>query len=185
MTKEILSDTRRRMQKTVEDLTRDMASIRTGRASVHLLDHVMVDYYGTPTPISQVATLHVPEPALITVQPWDTSQLNQLEKAIRSSDLGVNPSNDGRIIRIPIPPLTQERRQALAKQVGRLAEDHRTAIRQIRRDANDKLKKLCKDKSISEDEERRSLEEVQKLTDEFIKRLDDLSRQKEKEILEV
>jgi ribosome recycling factor len=185
MTKEILSDTRRRMQKTVEDLTRDMAAIRTGRASVHLLDHVTIDYYGTPTPISQVATLHVPEPALITVQPWDTSQLNLLEKAIRSSDLGVNPANDGRIIRVPIPPLTQERRQALAKQVGRLAEEHRTAIRQIRRDGNEKLKKLLKDKSISEDEERRSLDEVQKLTDEFIKRLDELSRQKEKEILEV
>jgi ribosome recycling factor len=185
MTKEILSDTRRRMQKTIEDLTRDMATIRTGRASVHLLDHVSVDYYGTPTPISQVATLHVPEPALITVQPWDTSQLNMLEKAIRSSDLGINPANDGRIIRIPIPPLTQERRQALAKQVGKLAEEHRTAVRQIRRDANEKLKKLLKDKSISEDEERRSLDEVQKLTDEFIKRVDELSRQKEKEILEV
>lgn len=184
MIKEILAEAKNRMQKTVEDLTREMSSIRTGRASVNLLDHITVDYYGTPTPISQVATLHVPEPTLITVQPWDTSQMRAIEKAILASDLGITPSNDGRVIRIAIPPLTQERRQTLAKHVGRIAEEHRTAIRQIRREANDRLKKSLKDKEISEDDERRGLEESQKVTDTFIEKIDSLARQKEKEILE-
>lgn len=183
--KEVSLETKKRMDKTIADLTDSVASIRSGRASVHLLDHVVVDYYGTPTPINQLATLHVPEPTLITVQPWDLSQVHNLEKAIMTSDLGVNPSNDGRIIRIPIPPLTQERRQALAKHVGKIAEEHRTAVRQIRRDANERIKKLFKDKQISEDEEFRSLEEIQKLTDNYIAKIDALARQKEKEILEV
>ncbi len=185
MIKDILSDTKTRMQKTVTDLIREMASIRTGRASVHLLDHITVDYYGTPTPIGQLATLHAPEPNMLTVQPWDISQINSIEKAIMASNLGITPSNDGRLIRIPIPPLTQERRQSLAKQIGKLAEDHRTGIRQIRRDANDRLKRMVKDKEISEDEEHRALDEVQKLTDEYIKQLDETAKQKEAEILEV
>jgi len=184
MIKDILADAKQHMQKTVEDLTREMASIRTGRASVSLLDHVTVDYYGTPTPVNQVATLHVPEPTLITVQPWDMSQIHAIERAIMASDLGITPSNDGRLIRIPIPPLTQERRQTLAKHVGRVVEEHRTAVRQIRRDANERLKKSLKDKQISEDDERRGLEETQKLTDSFIEKIDGLARQKEKEILE-
>lgn len=183
--KEVIADTKKRMDKTIADLGDELASIRTGRASVHLLDHVRVDYYGTPTPVNQIATLHVPEPTLITVQPWDTSQIHNIEKAIMSSDLGINPSNDGRLIRIPIPPLTQERRQSLAKHVGKVAEEHRTAIRQIRRDANERLKKILKDKTISEDDERRGLEEVQKLTDAYIEKIDKLAQQKEKEILEV
>ncbi|RPI24387.1 MAG: ribosome recycling factor [Acidobacteria bacterium] len=184
MIKEIMTDASKRMQKTVEDLTREMGSIRTGRASVTLLDHVTVDYYGAPTPVSQVATLHVPEPTLITIQPWDHSQIHAIEKAILASDLGITPSNDGRIIRIPIPPLTQERRQTLAKHLGKIAEEHRTAIRQVRREANERLKKSLKDKTISEDDERRGLEETQKLTDSFIEKIDGLARQKEKEILE-
>ncbi|RPJ85794.1 MAG: ribosome recycling factor [Acidobacteria bacterium] len=184
MIKDILADARQHMQKTVEDLTREMASIRTGRASVSLLDHVTVDYYGAPTPVSQVATLHVPEPTLITVQPWDVSQIHAIERAIMASDLGITPSNDGRIIRIPIPPLTSERRQTLAKHLGKVAEEHRTAIRQIRRDANERLKKSLKDKQISEDDERRGLDETQKITDSFIEKIDALARQKEKEILE-
>ena len=185
MIKEILADARNRMQKTIDDLVHDMGSIRTGRASVTLLDHIMVDYYGTATPVNQLSTLHVPEPNLITIQPWDMTQLHAIEKAILASDLGITPSNDGRVIRIPIPPLTQERRQVLAKHLGKVAEEHRTAIRQLRRDANDRLKKALKDKQISEDEEHRSLEETQKLTDSFIEKLDALAHQKEKEILEV
>lgn len=184
MIKDILADAKQHMQKTVDDLTREMASIRTGRASVSLLDHVTVDYYGTPTPVNQVATLHVPEPTLITVQPWDASQIHSIERAILASDLGITPSNDGRVIRIPIPPLTRERRQTLAKHLGKVVEEHRTAVRQIRRDANERLKKSLKDKQISEDDERRGLEETQKLTDSFIEKIDGLARQKEKEILE-
>ncbi len=185
MTKQLLEHTRERMEKTLEDLTREMTGIRTGRASVHLLDNILVNYYGTPTPVNQVATLHVPEPSMITVQPWDVSQIQAIEKAIMASDLGLNPSNDGRIIRIPIPPLTQERRQALAKQVGKIAEDHRTAVRNIRRDSNDKLKKALKDKEISEDQEFRALQDVQELTNDFIGQVDRLAHLKEKEILEV
>lgn len=185
MIQEILSETKQRMQKTLKDLTKELATIRTGRASVHLLDHVTVDYYGSPTPLNQLATLHAPEPSLITVQPWDTSQIDNIAKAILTSDLGLNPSNDGKLLRIPIPPLTQERRASLAKQVGKVAEEHRTAIRNIRRDANEKLKKLLKEKTISEDMEHHGLEEVQKITDARIKEVDELARQKEKEIVEV
>ncbi len=185
MISSLLSNTRQRMEKTVEDLTRELATIRTGRASIHLLDNIRVDYYGTLTPLNQLATLHVPEPSLITVQPWDVSQIQAIEKAILASDLGVNPSNDGKLIRIPIPPLTQERRQLLARHVGKTAEDHRTAIRNIRRDSNDQLKKALKDKEISEDQEYRALSEVQQLTDEYIKKVDALAAHKEKEILEV
>lgn len=183
MTRDVISDARKRMQKTVEDLTQQLVSIRTGRASVHLFDNLVVDYYGTLTPINQLATLHAPEPNLITVQPWDVSQLGQIERSIMASDLGLNPNNDGKLIRIPIPPLTEERRKSLAKQVGKVAEEHRTAVRQIRRDANDHLKRLTKDKEISEDAEHRALDEVQKATDDFIAQVDALAKAKEDEIL--
>ena len=181
----LLAETRGRMDKTLGDLSRSLSTIRTGRASVHFLDHVMVHYYGTQTPINQLSTLHVPEPSLITVQPWDISQIGEIEKAILASDLGVNPSNDGKLIRLPIPPLTQERRQELARHVGKIAEEHRTALRNVRRDSNDALKKALKEKEISEDEEYRSLGEVQKVTNEFVGRVDELASQKEKDILEV
>ncbi len=183
--KEILLETKQRMRKTLEDLTMDLATIRTGRASVHLLDQVSVDYYGSPTPVNQLATLHAPEPNLITVQPYDTSQIDQIEKAILTADLGLNPSNDGRLIRVPIPALTQERRENLAKQVGKIAEGHRTAIRNIRRDANDQLKKLLKEKKLSEDMEHTVMDQVQEITDQRIKEIDELAKQKEKELVEV
>lgn len=180
---EVIVETITRMKKTISDLAKELALIRTGRASVHVLDHVTVDYYGTPTPVSQLSTLHAPEPNLITIQPWDVSQIGQIERAILTSDLGLNPNNDGKIIRVPIPPLTEERRIALARQVGKIAEEHRTAIRQIRRDANERLKKMEKNKEISEDEAYRLIEEVQKTTDEFVGQIDELAKAKETEIL--
>ena len=182
---EILSETKQRMKTTLDDLTGELATIRTGRASVHLLDNVMVEYYGSQTPLNQLATLHAPEPSLITVQPWDVSQIESVEKAILTADLGLNPSNDGKLVRVPSPALTQERRASLAKQVGKIAEEHRTAIRNIRRDANEKLKKQLKEKTLSEDMEHQGLDEVQKLTDARIQEIDGLARQKEKEIIEV
>ncbi|MFB3779394.1 MAG: ribosome recycling factor [Bryobacteraceae bacterium] len=183
--KEIESHAKTRMEKVLSDLQHEMASIRTGRASVGLLDAVRVDYYGTPTPLNQVATLHVPEPSLITVQPWDVSQIGAIEKAIRASDLGLNPNNDGRIIRVPIPPLTEERRKEIVKHLHVVAEDHKVAARNIRRDANENLKKLLKDKLISEDDDRRAHDEVQKLTDGYIAKVDQAAKAKEKEILEL
>jgi ribosome recycling factor len=152
---------------------------------VSLLDPVMVDYYGTPTPLNQMASINVPEAQMITVQPWDLSQLNTIEKAIRTADLGLNPSNDGKLVRVPIPSLTEERRKQLAKQVHEFAEEHRTAVRNIRRDANERLKKMLKDKQISEDSERDGLEEIQKLTNSYIGRIDELAKTKEQEILSV
>ena len=185
MTKAVISGARQRMDKTIEDLMRELTTIRTGRASVHLLDQVQVDYYGTLTPINQLATLHVPDPSLITVQPWDLSQIASLERAVRASDLGLNPSNDGQVIRIPIPALTEERRKDLAKHVGKIAEQHKVAVRNIRRDANEQLKKLLKNKEISEDDEARSLEETQSLTNQFTQKVETVAKQKEMEILEV
>jgi len=182
--KEIEANARARMDKVLSDLQHDMAAVRTGRATIGLLDSVRADYYGTPTPLNQVATLHVPEPTLITVQPWDVSQIGPIEKAIRAADLGLNPSNDGKIIRVPIPPLTEERRKELVKKLHHIAEDHRVAMRNIRRDANENVKKLLKDKIVSEDEDRRAHEEIQKLTDGSIQRLDSAVKAKEKEILE-
>src|SRR3712207_6434041 len=149
--KDVIKDTRPRMEGAVEDLRKKLATIRTGRAAVSLLDNVSVEYYGTPTPLNQMASVHAPEPNMLTVQPWDQTQLGAIEKAIRSADLGLNPSNDGKMVRVPIPPLTEERRRQLAKQVHEAAEEHRTAIRNVRRDANDRLKKLLKEKQISED----------------------------------
>src|SRR5881227_856118 len=146
---DVIKATRPRMATVIDDFQRKLATVRTGRAAVSLLDTVMIDYYGTPTPLNQMASVHAPEPQMLTVQPWDPTQLGSVEKAIRSSDLGLNPSNDGKLVRIPIPPLTEERRKQLAKQIHEIAEEHRTAIRNIRRDENDKLKKMLKDKSIS------------------------------------
>src|SRR5919198_914467 len=154
--KEVETNARQRMEKALNDLQHAMATIRTGRASVHLLDNVRVDYYGTPTPVNQLANLHVPEPGMITVQPWDVSQIGAIEKTIRAAELGVNPSNDGKVIRIPIPPLTEERRKELVKKLHGVAEDHRVAIRNIRRDSNEHVKKLTKEKKINEDEDRRA-----------------------------
>src|ERR1700748_788012 len=145
---EIEANARQRMEKALRDLQHALATIRTGRASVNLLDNVRVDYYGTPTPVNQLANLHDPEPGMITVQPWDTTQIGPIEKAIRTADLGVNPANDGKLIRIPIPPLNEERRKDLAKKLHGVAEDHRVAIRNIRRDANENIKKLAKEKKI-------------------------------------
>ena len=182
---EIEGNARQRMEKALSDLQHAMATIRTGRASVNLLDNVKVDYYGTLTPVNQLANLHVPEPGMITVQPWDTSQIAPIEKAIRTADLGVNPSNDGKLIRIPIPPLNEERRRDLAKKLHGVAEDHRVSIRNIRRDANEHIKKLAKEKKIAEDEDRRGHDVTQKLTDTYMQKLDQLARTKEKEILEI
>jgi ribosome recycling factor len=183
--KDVIKETRPRMEGAIDDFRRRLATIRTGRAAVSLLDTVMVDYYGTPTPLNQLASVHAPEPQMLTVQPWDQTQIAAVEKAIRAADLGLNPSNDGKLVRIPIPALTEERRKQLAKQVHDVAEDHRTAIRNVRRDANDRLKKMLKDKLISEDAERDALSEIQKLTDNHIRQIDDLSKTKEQEIMSV
>jgi ribosome recycling factor len=173
------------METVIDDFRRKLGTIRTGRASVSLLDTVMVDYYGTITPLSQMASVHAPEPAMLTVQPWDQTQIGAVEKAIRAADLGLNPSNDGKLVRIPIPALTEERRKQLAKQVHDIAEDHRTAVRNVRRDANERLKKMLKDKAISEDAERDALDEIQKLTNHYISKIDELSKTKEQEIMSV
>jgi ribosome recycling factor len=152
---------------------------------VALFDSIRVDYYGTPTPLNQLATLHVPEPSLITIQPWDVSQIGALEKAVRSADLGLNPNNDGKIIRVPIPPLNEERRKELVKRLHGIVEEHRVGVRNLRREANENIKRLLKDKLISEDDDRRSHDDVQKLTDGYISKLDQASKAKEKEILEL
>jgi len=183
--KEIEANAKARMEKVLSDLQHEMAGVRTGRASISLLDNVRADYYGTATPLNQLATLHVPEPSLITVQPWDVSQIGAIEKSIRAADLGLNPANDGKIIRVPIPALTEERRKEIVKRLHHVTEDHRVALRNIRRDANEHLKKLLKDKLISEDEERRALDEVQKMTDGHIQKADQASKAKEKEILDI
>jgi ribosome recycling factor len=183
--KEIDAHGRTRMDKVLSDLQHEMASVRTGRASVSLLDNVRAEAYGTPMPLNQLATLHVPDAAMITVQPFDVSQIGAIEKAIRGADLGLNPANDGKIIRVPIPSLTEDRRKELVKKVHHIAEDHRVALRNVRRDSNEHIKKLLKDKLISEDEERRGLDETQKLTDNYIQKLDQAVKAKEKEVLEI
>jgi ribosome recycling factor len=183
--KDVIKETRQRMDAVIEDFRRKIASVRTGRAAVSILDSVMVDYYGTMTPLNQMASVHAPEPQMLTVQPWDQTQVAPIEKAIRAADLGLNPSNDGKLVRVPIPPLTEERRKQLAKQLHDVAEDHRTAVRNSRRDGNDRLKKMLKDKQISEDAERDALQEIQKLTDTYIAKIDDLLKSKEQEITNV
>ncbi|MBL8171076.1 MAG: ribosome recycling factor [Acidobacteria bacterium] len=185
MVKEISKDTKTRMEKVVEDFRHKLTTVRTGRASTSLLDNVVVEAYGSQMPLNQLATIHAPEAALLTVQPFDPSLISTIEKALRSSDLGVNPGNDGKLIRIPIPPLTEERRKQMVKSIHDMAEEHKTAVRNVRRDANDKLKKALKDKAISEDEERGGLDEIQKLTDSFIGKIAELSKHKEDEIMKV
>jgi len=183
--KEVEQQARARMDKTRGDLQHELATIRTGRASLSLLDHVRVDYYGTPTPLNQVGTLTVPEPNMIVVQPWDVSQIGAIEKAIRSADLGLNPANDGKVVRVPIPPLTEERRKELVKHLHHVLENHRVAARSIRRDANEHVKRLLKDKKIAEDDDKRAHDEIQKMTNKAIEDIDQIGKAKEKEILEI
>lgn len=185
MIREILTVNEDKLKKTLEALKREYASLRAGRATPALLDKVMVDYYGSPTPVNQVATVKVPEPRMITIQPYEVNMLSEIEKAIMKSDLGLNPNNDGKIIRLSIPQLTQERRLELAKTTHKKAEEAKVATRNIRRDANDAVKKLEKDKLITEDELKKGQEDVQKLTDKYIKEIDSVMAAKEKEIMEV
>ena len=183
--KETYLNLKTRMEKAVEDFRREMASLRTGRASVHMLDTVSVEYYGSQMPLNQIAQVHAPEPQLITVQPFDPTSLGAIEKAIRTADLGLNPMNDGKVIRVPVPPLTEDRRKDMVRHLNKILEEHRTAVRNIRRDGNDAIKKAMKDKKVTEDEEKRSLDEIQKLTDDEIRKMEDMSRAKEKEVMEV
>ncbi len=174
-----------RMDKAVEDFRKEMASTRTGRASVHMLDGVTVDAYGSQMPLNQLANVSAPEPQLITVQPWDVSLIGAIEKAIRSADLGLNPMNDGKLVRVPVPALTEDRRKDMVKHLHKVLEEHRTAVRNIRRDGNDLIKKAMKDKKITEDEERGALEQMQKLTDDEIKKMEELAKGKEKEVMSI
>jgi ribosome recycling factor len=183
--KDLYGDLKRRMDHAVSAFQANLASTRTGRASVHMLDQIKVDYYGTLTPVNQMAQVSAPEPQLITISPWDPSILKEIEKAIQASDLGFNPQSDGKIIRIPVPPMTEERRRDVCKHLNKVLEEHRTAVRNVRRDGNDALKKLAKDKKISEDDEKRALEEVQKMTDGEIRRMEELSQKKEAEVMQV
>jgi ribosome recycling factor len=181
----INNETNQRMQKAVESLKKDLSRIRTGRASPALLDGLSVDYYGSPMPINQIANISVPDARMIVVQPWEKNMLAPIEKAIQTSDLGLNPQNDGNLIRLPIPPLSEERRKDLFKNCKKIGEESKVAIRNIRRDSNEKLKKCEKDKEITQDESKKGLDDIQKLTDKFIKTVDDLLVNKEKEIMEV
>jgi ribosome recycling factor len=183
--KEAFTHLKTRMDKAVEDFRTHLAGTRTGRASIHMLDNVRVPYYGTEMPLNQVAQVSAPEPNMILVQPYDTSILGDIEKAIRATDSSFNPQNDGKIVRVPVPPMTEERRKDVVKQLNKTLEDHRTAIRNIRRDGNDAIKKAQKDKSVSEDEAKASLEEIQKLTDAEIARIEEMCRVKEKEIMQI
>jgi ribosome recycling factor len=181
----LMKETETRMTAAVDALARELASIRTGRASATLLDSIRVDYYGTITPLNQMASITVPDARTITIQPWEGGQLKAIEKAIVASDLGLTPMNDGKIIRLTLPTLTEERRKQLAKTVGKVAEEGRVAIRNLRRETNDKLKAMAKDKKVSEDEERRGHEQIQKTTDRFIAKVDELLKKKEGEILTI
>lgn len=183
--KDLYDDLKRRMEKAVADFQANLASTRTGRASIHMLDQVKIDYYGTHTPITQLAQVSTPEAQLILIQPWDPSVLGEIEKTLRASDLGLNPQSDGKLIRVPIPPMTEERRREVVKHLNKVLEEHRTAVRNVRRDGNDALKKLAKDKKISEDEEKRALDEVQKMTDDEIRRMEELCRKKEADVMQV
>jgi ribosome recycling factor len=185
MTRQILETTRKRMEKCIEGMQHGLAAIRTGRASISILDHIQANYYGTMTPLNQMASLSTPDPAMILIQPWDPSTIATIEKAILASDLGLNPTNDGKVVRLPIPALTEERRKQLAKTVGHMAEQFRVSIRQVRHEANDQLKVELKDKKISEDEEKDALKKVQDITNDFISKVDALQKKKEAEILEI
>jgi ribosome recycling factor len=183
--KTLLADAKQRMHASLETVRRELATMRTGRASLSMLDGIRVDYYGTPTPLNQVGNLATPDPTLITIQPWDASLLGPIEKAIRTSDLDLNPQNDGKIIRVPVPSLTEERRKNLVKLAHKHAEEGRVAVRNVRRDTNDHLKKLLKDHKISEDDEKHAIAEVQKLTDQHIDEIGAVLKKKEAEVLEV
>ena len=183
--KGLSSDLKRRMDQSVTDFQANLASTRTGRASVHMLDQIKVDYFGTHMPINQVAQVSTPEAQSILISPWDPNMVKEIEKAIQASDLGFNPISDGKVIRVPVPPMTEERRRDVVKHLNKVLEEHRTAVRNVRRDGNDALKKLAKDKKISEDEEKRAMEEVQKMTDEEIRRMEEMSRRKEAEVMQV
>jgi ribosome recycling factor len=183
--KEAMAQAKIRMEKAVEDFRKDLASVRTGRANVALLDHVRVDYHGTPMPINQLGTLNVPDPMTIVISPWDPGAVVPIDKAIRTADLGLNPTNDGKVLRVPIPPLTEDRRKDLVKHIHKMLENHRTAVRNIRRDVKEAIEKLEKEKKISEDERKRSLDELEKLTHSETKKIEDLSATKEKEVMEL
>ena len=183
--KDLYSDLKRRMDTSVTDFQNTLASTRTGRASAHMLDQVKVDYYGTPTPITQMAQVSTPEPQLILISPWDPTIAKEIEKAIQTSDLGFNPQSDGKVIRVPVPPMTEERRRDVCKHLNKVLEEHRTAIRNVRRDGNEALKKLAKDKKISEDDEKRAMEEVQKMTDGEIRKMEEMGQKKEAEVMQV
>jgi ribosome recycling factor len=183
--KDALAQAKTRMEKAVEDFRKDLASVRTGRANVSLLDQIRVDYHGTPMPINQLGALTVPDPTMIVIAPWDPSAVSLIDKAIRTSDLGLNPANDGKVVRVPIPPLTEERRKELVKHMHKVLENHRTAVRNIRRDIKETVEKLEKDKKISEDDKKRSLDELEKLTHAETKKIEDLAALKEREVLEI
>jgi ribosome recycling factor len=185
MSGDVVAELKGRIDKTLEDLRRELTKVRTGRASISILDGIRVDYYGTPTPLSGVASVNAPEPRLITIKPWEKSVLKEIEKALREANLGINPMNDGEMIRLPFPPLTEERRKDIAKQVKTKGEDHKVAIRNVRRDANEALKVQLKDKKITEDDHKRITEVVQKQTDAGIAQVDDIVKKKEKEVMEV
>jgi ribosome recycling factor len=184
-TKDALGQAKSRMEKAVEDFRKDLSSIRTGRANVALLDHIRVDYHGTPMPINQLGNLTIPDPMMIVISPWDPGAVPLVDKAIRTSDLGLNPANDGKVIRVPIPPLTEERRKELVKHIHKVLENHRTAVRNIRRDIKEAIEKLEKEKKISEDDKKRSLDELEKVTHSETRKIEDLSAAKEKEVMEI
>jgi ribosome recycling factor len=183
--KDLYADLKRRMDTSVTDFQSTLASTRTGRASAHMLDAVKVDYYGTPTPITQLAQVSTPEPQLILISPWDPTVAKEIEKAIQTADLGFNPQSDGKVIRVPVPPMTEERRRDVCKHLNKVLEEHRTAVRNVRRDGNEALKKLAKDKKISEDDEKRAMEEVQKMTDGEIRKMEEMGQKKEAEVMQV
>jgi ribosome recycling factor len=184
-TKDAAAQAKSRMEKAVEDFRKELGTVRTGRAHVSLLEHIRVDYHGTPMPINQLGTMSVPEPSMILISPWDPTAAALIDKAIRTSDLGLNPTNDGKHVRVPIPPLTEERRKDLVKHLHKVLENHRTAVRNIRRDIKEAIEKLEKEKTISEDERKRTVDELEKLTQQEIKKIEDLSASKEKEVMEI
>jgi len=184
-TKEAIAAARTRMEKAVDDFRKELATVRTGRANAGILESIRVDFYGTPTPVNQLGTVTVPEPTMLVISPWDPSVVGAIDKAIRASDLGLNPTNDGKVVRIPIPSPTEERRKELVKHIHRVLENHRTAVRNIRRDIKEAIDKLEKDKKISQDEQKRSLEELEKVSHSETKKIEDLSTMKEKEVMEI
>lgn len=183
--KDVYAGLKRRMDQSVADFQATLAATRTGRASAHMLDQVKVDYYGTPTPVTQLAQVSTPEPQLILISPWDPTILKEIEKAIQTADLGFNPLSDGKVVRVPVPPMTEERRRDVCKHLNKVLEEHRTAVRNVRRDGNEAVKKLAKEKKVSEDEEKRAMEEVQKMTDGEIRRMEEMSQKKEAEVMQV